>query len=77
MEGSKLDKVLKIILTTFLFAIPISLAMVIWYDPVISGSLLAVGLATANLAFGIAEVMFLYRAVIFPKGGRKWWRENW
>ncbi len=72
---NKVSYALKVLLTIFLFAIPIALTMIVWCTPALEVNKFLVGVSTINLALSIAEVMFLVRAVIFPRNGKKWWRE--
>lgn len=71
----KVSRILRTLLVVFLFAIPIALAMVVWFTPVIDSNQVLVALSAINLPLSLAEIMFLVRAVIFPRDGRKWWKE--
>lgn len=72
----KIDFILKAILVIILFAVPIAITAVIWFTPGLDTNKVLVGVSTINVILSIAEVMFLVRAAIFPKHGKKWW-QNW
>lgn len=72
---TKVGLILRIVLVIFLFAVPIALAMIIWFTPALEAYSSIVALSAVNVPLGIAEVMFLTRAAIFPKNGKAWWKE--
>lgn len=76
MDKGKIDQILKVILTVFLFLVPSVTAIVIWSIPVLGKYPTLIAIATTNLFLSLAEVMFLVRAVIFPKNNKKWWRDE-
>lgn len=71
----KVTYIFKVLLTVFLFAVPIVLTMIVWFTPALEVNKFLVGVSTINLTLSIAEIMFLVRAVVFPRNGKKWWRE--
>lgn len=71
----KINYIFKVLLTVLLFATPIALTMIVWFTPALEVNKFLVGVSTINLVLSIAEVMFLVRAAIFPRNGKKWWRE--
>lgn len=74
--NKKIDLGLRIILSVILFAVPIVLAILVWSIPSTEVPNYITGLVTANVFLGIAEVIFLVRAAIFPKNGKRWWLEE-
>lgn len=73
MDKQKIDTVLKIILSAVLFLVPVVPAIVVWSKPIPSGNTFLIGLFTTAVFLNITEVVFLVRAVIFPKNKKKWW----
>lgn len=73
MTRKVLDRILKIILSVLLFIVPLFLTISIWLSPEIGNIPVVIGVSAINLILSIAEVMFLVKAAIFPKNGKKWW----
>ena len=71
-----IDLILRIVLTVVLLLIPTVLAVRLWSMPVIESNSFLLGLFTTGVFLNIAEVIFLVRAVVFPRDNKKWWKEN-
>ena len=76
MDKEKVDKVLKIVLTVFLLAVPSATGIAVWCVPAIDKMPVLVALSATNLFLGLAEVVFLIRSVIFPRNNKKWWLDE-
>ncbi len=77
MKTGWIDVALKSVLAAILLLVPTVVAVKLWSDPVqMSGGNLFVGLFTVGIFLNIAEVVFLIRAVIFPKNKKKWWLDE-
>lgn len=77
IDKGKVDTALKVVLTLMLFAVPLACSIATWALPDFEEHGFLVGISTTNILLSVAEIVFLVRAVIFPKNKKKWWREDW
>jgi hypothetical protein len=73
MNRHTFDLGLRVLLTVVLFAVPITTTIAIWALPPENSNPVLVGVSALNAGLSIAEVIFLVKAAIFPKGGVRWW----